>query len=44
MRPLYATLATAYPRKPGVDQAMLYTGIGHPEFATDRQMERRCLR
>jgi hypothetical protein len=42
MRPPYAVLAAAYPRKPGVNQAFLYNGIGHPEFATDGRMENTC--
>jgi hypothetical protein len=41
-RPLYAVLAAGYPSKQGVDQAMLYTGIGHPEFANDRRLENTC--
>lgn len=48
-RPVYAVLAAAYPKHPregiahsGVDQAALYEGIGHPEFAGDLRMQNTC--
>lgn len=41
-RPQYAVLAAGYPRKPGIDTATLYTGIGHPEYVNDVRMQNTC--
>jgi hypothetical protein len=45
IRPPYAVLAAAYPRKKGpqaMDAAALYTSIGHPEYASTYEMQNTC--
>lgn len=42
MRPLFAVLSAAFPRKSTVSPAHLYKGIGHPEYVTDGRMTNTC--